>query len=135
MAVTKEAVLNELRRVKGPDLGDDIVTLGLVSEIVIHGGRVFFAVSVDPARAQELEPMRQAAEKVVSELDGVEKVMVTLTSEKSGGGAAASSGSGPAPAASGPGAPPPPMAARLRPKAPPADESEAEAVDARRGEN
>ena len=127
MAVTKDAVLNALKRVKGPDLSNDIVALGLVSEVVIHGGRVFFAISVDPARAQELEPMRQAAEKVVSEIDGVDKVMVTLTSEKAGGPAAPGSpapgaASGGAPGGSpggmpagpgrGPGAPPPPMAAR-----------------------
>jgi ATP-binding protein involved in chromosome partitioning len=114
MAVTKDAVLDELKRVKGPDRGDDIVALGLVSEIVVQSGRVYFAISVDPARAQELEPMRQAAEKVVLQIPGVEKVMVTLTSEKRGGTGQAGQGAGQAPAAPprGPGAPPPPMAGR-----------------------
>ncbi len=110
MAVTKDAILDELRRVKGPDRTQDIVSLGLVSEIVIQSGRVYFAISVDPARAEELEPMRQAAEKVVLEMPGVDKAMVTLTSEKRGGA------SGPAPSAPppgrGPGAVPPPMAGR-----------------------
>jgi ATP-binding protein involved in chromosome partitioning len=114
MPITKDAVHQALKRVKGPDLSNDIVSLGLVSEIVIHGGRVYFAISVDPARARELEPLRQAAEKVVSELPGVDKVMVTLTSEKHGG-AAAPARANPVPqqpARTGPGAPPPPMAAR-----------------------
>ncbi len=84
MAVTKDAVLDELKRVKGPDRVDDIVALGLVSEIVVQSGRVYFAISVDPSRAQELEPMRQVAEKVVLEIPGVEKVMVTPTAENGG---------------------------------------------------
>ena len=117
MAVTKDAVLDELKRVKGPDRNDDIVALGLVSEIVVQSGRVYFAISVDPARAQELEPMRQAAEKVVLEIPGVEKVMVTLTSEKRGGAGQGAPGGGQPPATPprGPGAPPPPMAGRGAP--------------------
>ena len=59
-AVTKEQVLAELERVKGPELDDNIVALGLVSEIVIHGGKVYFSIKVAPTRAEELEPLRQA---------------------------------------------------------------------------
>ena len=69
--ITKEGILDELERVKGPDLDDNIVDLGLVSEIVIHKDKVYFSVSVDPARAEELEPLRQAAEQVVADLPGV----------------------------------------------------------------
>ncbi|WP_436637357.1 iron-sulfur cluster carrier protein ApbC [Microbaculum sp. FT89] len=121
MALTKDAVLGELSRVKGPDRTGDIVSLGLVSEVVIQSGRIYFAISVDPARAQELEPMRAAAEKVVAEIPGVEKVMVTLTSEKHGGASGPAPAAGPAagpaggPGAAprgGPGAVPPPMAGR-----------------------
>ncbi|MEM8743757.1 MAG: iron-sulfur cluster carrier protein ApbC [Pseudomonadota bacterium] len=115
-AVTKEEVLNELRRVKGPDLSENIVELGLLSEIVIHKDKVYFAISVDPARAQELEPLRQAAEKVVSEMPGVGSATVSLTADREPGSGPAPKPS-PAPAAAspaatsmgGPGAPPPPM--------------------------
>ena len=61
--LTKERVLEALKQVKGPDRAGDIVSLGLVSEIVIHKGKVYFAISVDPARAGELEALRQAAER------------------------------------------------------------------------
>src|SRR5512143_1647097 len=90
--LTKEHVLEALKRVKGPDLRDDIVSLGLVSEVVIHKGKVYFAISVDPARAKELEALREAAEKAVSAVPGVEGVAVTLTADRapnaprSGGG-------------------------------------------------
>ncbi len=86
--INKELVLEALRGVKGPNLSDDIVSLGLVSEIVIRGGKVYFAISVDPARARELEAMRQAAEKVVKDLPGVDAVTVTLTADREAGGTA-----------------------------------------------
>jgi ATP-binding protein involved in chromosome partitioning len=91
--VSKERVLEALKGIKGPDLGEDIVSLGLVSEIVIHGGKVYFAISVDPARARELEAVREAAEKAVKDLPGVASVAVTLTADR-GPGAAPSGGNG-----------------------------------------
>ena len=80
--ILKEHVLAALKHVKGPNLSDDIVSLGLVSEVVIRGGKVYFAISVDPARASELEALRQAAEKVVKDLPGVDAVAVTLTADR-----------------------------------------------------
>jgi ATP-binding protein involved in chromosome partitioning len=85
--LTKERVLEALKRVKGPDLGADLVSQGLVSEIVINKGKVYFAIKVDPARAGELEALRQAAESVVKTLPGVEAVAVTLTADRAPGAA------------------------------------------------
>jgi ATP-binding protein involved in chromosome partitioning len=87
---TREDVLAELAKVKGPDLKDDIVSLGLVSDVFISDGRVIFSITVPADRAEELEPLRQAAEKVVAKLPGVDKVLAALTSEKA-------QGTGPAP--------------------------------------
>jgi ATP-binding protein involved in chromosome partitioning len=86
MSVTKTQVLEELRRVKGPDLEGNIVDLGLVSEILIKDERVYFSITVPPERAHELEPLRQAAEKVVKEIPGVAGVTAVLTAETRGGG-------------------------------------------------
>ena len=82
---SKERVLEALKRVKGPDLSSDIVSQGLVSEIVINKGKVYFAISVDPGRAGELEALRQAAESVVQALPGVDGVVVTLTADRASG--------------------------------------------------
>jgi len=84
--LNKDRILAALKGVKGPDLKDDIVSLGLVSEVVIHKGKVYFAISVDPARAGELEALRQAAEQAVSAVPGVEAVAVTLTADRAPGG-------------------------------------------------
>ncbi len=96
MSVTKDQILNELRRVKGPDLEGNIVDLGLVSEILQKDGRVYFSITVPAAKAEELEPLRQAAQKVVADIEGVAGVTAVLTAEASPG---AGGGPGGAPAA------------------------------------
>ncbi|WP_415683670.1 iron-sulfur cluster carrier protein ApbC [Breoghania sp.] len=118
--VTKEAVLQRLSMVKGPDLESDIVSLGLVSDIFISDGRVIFSITVPSERAQELEPLRQAAERIVSEIPGVDKVMVALTAEKKPGSpspAPTAAPVRPAPSAAQAGSVPPPMAGRSGPAA------------------
>ncbi len=82
MTVTKEHILEQLSRVKGPDLEGDIVSLGLISDIFIGEEKVIFSITVPAERAQELEPLRQAAEQVVRDIDGVKDVLVALTAEK-----------------------------------------------------
>jgi ATP-binding protein involved in chromosome partitioning len=54
MSVTKETVLEALRAVPGPHERGDIVSQGLVSEIVVAGKDVMFAINVDPAEAAHL---------------------------------------------------------------------------------
>jgi ATP-binding protein involved in chromosome partitioning len=86
MNVTREAVIEKLRTVNGPDFSGNIVDLGLVSEIFIADSKVFFSVTVPAARAQELEPLRAAAERAVKSIPGVSGAVVALTAEKKGGG-------------------------------------------------
>lgn len=85
MSVEKTQVLEALRRVKGPDLQSNIVDLGLVSEVLIKGDRVYFSITIPASRAEELEQLRKAAEKVVSGIAGVAGVTAVLTADVSGG--------------------------------------------------
>ena len=78
--LTKDDVLKALRSVKAPD-GQDIVTLGLLSEIVINKGKVYFALTVPQREAKAYEPIRKAAEAAVKALPGVAGAMVTLTAD------------------------------------------------------
>ena len=110
-SIDKERILEALKRVKGPDLDSNIVDLELVSEVVIHKDKVYFSIKVDPDRAQELEPLRQAAEHAVTEIAGVETVAVTLTSDRAqgardGGNGAGAGEGGPSPVAGAPGGQP-----------------------------
>ncbi|MFN3766379.1 MAG: Mrp/NBP35 family ATP-binding protein [Aliihoeflea sp.] len=109
MTVTKEAVLEALKTVKGPDFEGDLVSLGLVSDIFIADSKVFFSITVPSARAQELEPLRAAAERVVKAIPGVAGAVVALTAEKKGGGMEAApprAAPKPAPRPAPPAAPP-----------------------------
>ncbi len=87
MSIDKEQVLNALQRVKGPNMDGNIVELGLVSEVVIKDDHAYFSITIDPKRAEELEPMRQAAEQVVKEMTKAGGVTAVLTAEASGGSA------------------------------------------------
>jgi ATP-binding protein involved in chromosome partitioning len=88
MSFTEQQVLDALRRVKGPDLEGNIVDLGLTSEVLIREGRVYFSITVPPDRADELEPLRQAAAKVVGDVPGVKGVTAVLTADAPQGGGA-----------------------------------------------
>ena len=70
---SKDQILDALKKVRGPDLSGNIVDLGLVraDDIAVTDGKVILAVKVPAERANELEPLRQAVEKVVSVLPGV----------------------------------------------------------------
>ncbi len=97
--VTKEQVLEQLKTVTGPDFNSNIVELGLVSDIFIADNKVFFSITVPAARAQELEPLRSAAERVVKAMPDVNGAIVALTAEKKGGPTSDDAPPRPAPAA------------------------------------
>jgi ATP-binding protein involved in chromosome partitioning len=86
--VTKEQVLGVLGTIRGPDLEGDIVSLGMVSDVFISDAKVYFSITVPSSRASELEPLRMAAEKVVTAMPGVKGALVTLTADHKAGGAA-----------------------------------------------
>ena len=96
MSVTEAQVLDALKRVKGPDLESNIVDLGLVSQVLIKDARVYFSITVAPERAEELEPLRQAAAKVVSDIEGVAGATAVLTADKEPGSAPPAPSAGPA---------------------------------------
>ena len=82
--VSEDAVLAALRKVIDPARKADIVGLGMVTGLVVKNGNVGFAIEVDPARGQALEPLRQEAERVVQALPGVTSATVVLTAHKPG---------------------------------------------------
>lgn len=79
MNVTRETVLEALKKVDLPD-GGDLVSRDLVRALVVDGGAVRFVLEADTAEAaQRLAPVRQAAEAAIKALDGVVRVSVALT--------------------------------------------------------
>jgi ATP-binding protein involved in chromosome partitioning len=85
---TKDSILKALKNITTPS-GHDIVTLGIVSEIVVNKDKVYFALNVPQRDANAYEPIRKAAEDAVKALPGVAGAMVTLTADTKGKSAAA----------------------------------------------
>ena len=88
--ITKEQVLDALKSVRGPELDGNIVDLGMVSDVFISAGKVYFSITVPAERAKELEPLRQAAERTVKNMPGVTGALVALTADKKASSGAAS---------------------------------------------
>jgi ATP-binding protein involved in chromosome partitioning len=100
MTATSEQITEALKSVKGPD-GNDIVSSGKLSGVVVTSGKVFCSLTVDAAEAQAWESVRKHAEDVIKRVPGVVSVLIALTAEKKGGASSA-----PPPRAGGPGTPP-----------------------------
>jgi ATP-binding protein involved in chromosome partitioning len=94
MAANKEQVLAALAKVPTPG-GTALSDAGVLSDIVVSDGKVFFSISVDAAAVKAWEPVRKAAEDAVRGLPGVQSALVALTAERKAGAAA------PQPAAGG----------------------------------
>jgi ATP-binding protein involved in chromosome partitioning len=98
MAQVSEAdVFEALKGVNDPDRGQDIVSLGMISGVVVKDGNVGFAIEVDPKRGAEMEPLRKQAEQAVDRVPGVLSVTAVLTAhhqQAAGAGAPAGPGHG-----------------------------------------
>ncbi|CAH1671655.1 Mrp/NBP35 family ATP-binding protein [Chelatococcus asaccharovorans] len=79
--ITRDAVIARLNTIAGPDGATPLGRSPALSEVVIAGAKVYFSIAIDPARSQELEPLRNRAEGLVREMPGVDSVIVTLTAE------------------------------------------------------
>src|SRR5450631_3189138 len=86
MAVTKEQVLGALAKVSAPG-GAGLPGAGVLSEVVVGDGKVFFSITVDAAAVKAWEPVRGAAEAAVRAIPGVQSALVALTAERSAGAA------------------------------------------------
>jgi metal-sulfur cluster biosynthetic enzyme len=79
MSLTKDEVFEALRVVEDPELGMDVVDLGLVYEVTVDGAAVAVLYSLTsmgcPAGAQIEQDIRDA----VGSMEGVEKVTTELT--------------------------------------------------------
>jgi len=69
-----------MKGVKDPDLHRDIVSLGMVKEVGIEGGRVSIHVELTTPACPLKEQIKQDVEKAVRALEGVKEVSVQMSS-------------------------------------------------------
>jgi ATP-binding protein involved in chromosome partitioning len=89
--LTRDDVLKALSTLAGPDGSTPLTTSGALSDIVIHQGKVYFSIAVDPSRAGGFETLRKAAEDTVKALPEAAGALVTLTAERAKSAAPAAS--------------------------------------------
>jgi ATP-binding protein involved in chromosome partitioning len=87
MALTSSEVLASLDGVSSPE-GLPLPKTGVLSDILVADGKVFFSITVNAPVVQAWEPVRKRAEAAVKAIPGVVSVMVALTAERSAGAAA-----------------------------------------------
>lgn len=83
--LTKEKILDTLSGVLISGSGEDIVSAGMISSVLIRNDEVGFVIEI-PAGSSfaEGEELRKISEKKVAGIEGVKKVTAVLTSEFSG---------------------------------------------------
>src|ERR1700674_1589511 len=87
MALTTSEVLASLDGVSSPE-GLPLPKTGVLSDILVADGKVFFSITVNATVVQAWEPGRKNAEAAVKAVPGVTSVMVALTAERKAGAAA-----------------------------------------------
>jgi metal-sulfur cluster biosynthetic enzyme len=76
---TKEAVVEALRRVEDPELGMDIVELGLMYDVEIEGPRVKVLYSLTSLGCPAGPLIQEQIDEVTRSVPGVEEVETELT--------------------------------------------------------
>lgn len=80
--VTETEIMDALKAVNLPDTDHNIVDAGVASGLVVKDGHVQFALEIDPAMAEKMEPVRKQAEQAASAVPGVLSVTAVLTAHK-----------------------------------------------------
>jgi ATP-binding protein involved in chromosome partitioning len=78
--VTEAAVLEALRTVEDPEQRRDVVSLGLVKDLEVHGADVTFSLAFAGQSAATRVALHSTASRIVSQLPGVGKVQVRMGS-------------------------------------------------------
>jgi metal-sulfur cluster biosynthetic enzyme len=76
--VTKEEILEQLKQVSDPEIGMDVVNLGLVYDIDINDNRVYIKMTMTAPTCPVTPWILSEAQRVVENLENVEAADVEL---------------------------------------------------------
>ena len=79
--ISEENVLTALKAIIDPDLHKNIVDLGFIRDLEINNGSVSFRIVLTTPACPVKEEMESQARSIVSKLEGVEHVAVTMDAE------------------------------------------------------
>ena len=78
--MTQDQILESLRRVKDPDLGQDIVSLGMVKRVEIQREKVFIRVELTTPACPLKEKIKEEVRQAALSVKGISEAEVEMTS-------------------------------------------------------
>jgi ATP-binding protein involved in chromosome partitioning len=78
--ISEAAVLKALGQVQEPELGKDLVSLGMIKDLTVQNGRVSFTVELTTPACPLRDQIEREAKAAVMSLEGVSEVSLKLTS-------------------------------------------------------
>ncbi len=78
--VTEKEVINALKGVNDPELKKDLVSLGMIKDVIVEGGTVIFTIVLTTSACPLKSQIKEDAAKAVKSIPGVESVEVNLDS-------------------------------------------------------
>lgn len=79
--LTDRDILEALRFVDDPELGQDLVSLGMIKDVCVDGSKVSFTITLTTPACPMKSQIREAATDVVMGIPGVETVDIKLDSK------------------------------------------------------
>jgi ATP-binding protein involved in chromosome partitioning len=80
-APAREQITSALSKVIDRETGKDVIASGMVSGIIVKGGKIGFLITINPQDKEKKEYLREECEKAVSRLEGVESVTAVMTAQ------------------------------------------------------
>ncbi len=77
-SISREAVLAALSKVHDPDLHKDLVSLNMIQDLAIEGGKVQFTIMLTTPACPMKDRMKNEAQAAVAAIPGVESVAVKM---------------------------------------------------------
>lgn len=79
--ISSQSILAALSQVIDRETGRDVISAGMISGVAIKGDKVGFLITINPQDKDKKAYLREACEKAVLVLDGVESVTAVLTAQ------------------------------------------------------
>jgi ATP-binding protein involved in chromosome partitioning len=76
--LSRETVLEALGKVKDPEIGKDLVSLGMIEDVNVEDGKVSFVVNLTTPACPLKDQIKGSAQAAVEALDGVSEVEITM---------------------------------------------------------
>jgi ATP-binding protein involved in chromosome partitioning len=79
--ITNEQVLDALRTVQDPELGEDLVSLGMIRDLRVEGDKIQFTLVLTTPICPLGMEFQERCEEAVRRLPGVRDVAITMSAD------------------------------------------------------